>query len=91
MTVLICTSLIKSDVEHLFLCLLAICMSLKKCLLGVFPTFLLGCLFFWLYELLVYFEFNYLSVVLFGIIFSPSEGYLFTLLAVSFAVQKLSV
>ena len=91
MTVLICTSLIKSDVEHLFLCLLAICMSLKKCLLGVFPTFLLGCLFFWLYELLVYFEFNYLSVVLFGIIFSPSEGCLFTLLAVPFAVQKLSV
>ena len=35
------------------------------------------------------FEINSLSVASFAIIFSHSEGYLFTLLIVSFIVQKL--
>ena len=45
-----CTELnwIVSNVEHLFTCLLAICMfSLEQCMFRSFSTFWLGCLSFW--------------------------------------------
>ena len=67
-------------------------MSLEKCLFSPLAHFLIGSFIFLVlsYRSCLYiFEINSLSVSSFAIIFSHSEGCLFTLLIVSFVVQKL--
>ena len=64
----------------------------EKCLFSYLAHFLIGSFIFLVLSCmscLYIFEINYFSVASFAIIFSHSEGCLFTLLIVSFVVQKL--
>ena len=69
-----------------------ICLLWRNVCLGLLPTFWLSCLFFWywvIWATCIFWRLILCQLIHLLLFFSHSEGFLFTLVIVSFTVQKI--
>ena len=73
-------------------CWPSVCLLWRNVCLGLLPTFWLSCLFFWywvIWATCIFWRLILCQLIHLLLFFSHSEGFLFTLVIVSFTVQKI--